>query len=212
MVAKYTFFEVSTQKGHLAAVFGELLPRHWIREILSAPNGSKYKFVARRYDYEEPLFEVEFDGRGPRESSVMWQRRVREEAITAWEKFQDRRRTAKAASAGQVGADKLKQEAEARRQQEAADAALLARLLGSDGASSTPSPTESKTSSSATAEADLAKSGSGPSGPTTPNSVISPTSTHHSKPASPKKGSKSPSSSGGSMGSTSAGTERAGST
>ena len=135
MFARYTFFEVATQKGYLMSVLADLLPRHWQREIVSPSDGTSFLCAAKRNLHdEEPTWMVSIGGRTNRESTQMWQERARREAIAEWEAFAkaeaDRVAVLRAAQARYID----EQAAEAERQQRVADRVAAAALIGASAA------------------------------------------------------------------------------
>lgn len=134
MFVRYTFFELATQKGFLMSVFGDLLPRHWARVVTSTPDGQGFVFAASRNDFDvEPTLKIQFTGRGNRESQKMWQERVRDQAILAWEKFcaseAERIAKMKAEHAATVGKKEQEDAERLRKAQAEAEAKAAAALL-----------------------------------------------------------------------------------
>lgn len=134
MFVRYTFFELATQKGFLMSVFGDLLPRHWTRVVTSTPDGQGFTFAASRNDFDvEPALEIQFTGRGNRESQKMWQERVRDQAITAWERFcaaeAERVAKMKADHAATIGKQEQEDAERVRKAQAEAEAKAAAALL-----------------------------------------------------------------------------------
>lgn len=134
MYVRYTFFELATQKGFLMSVFGDLLPRHWVRAVTSTTDGQNFVLTASRHDFDEvPCLDVTFTGRGQRESQKMWQERVRDQAILAWEKFckdeAERVAAAKAAYVATIGKQEQEDAERVRKATAQAEASTAEALL-----------------------------------------------------------------------------------
>jgi hypothetical protein len=143
MFARYTFFETATQKGFLMSVLADLLPEHWKREVVSPSDGTEFILSGWRQAHEDdPTWHCAVTGRLVRESTPMWQERVRSEAIAEWERFAlaeaDRIKEMREA-ADKGAADRA---AAAEKAQHIADAAATAALLASSAAVLTPAVAE----------------------------------------------------------------------
>lgn len=90
-MARYTFFEVATQKGYLLEVFHMLLPHHWERQPWGAINSDEIGLVAKPQGEETILLDFRTTGRQPTESNQIWRERVRAEAEAAWEVVRKKR-------------------------------------------------------------------------------------------------------------------------
>lgn len=133
--AKYTFFEVATQKGYLMAVLADLLPRHWVREVVSTTDGTEFILSAKRNLHdEEPTWFLAVNGRTARESTQMWQERVRGETIQAWDRFAKEEQARVAVlKAEQENLRRQQAQADDRAQREA-DSKAAALLIGASAA------------------------------------------------------------------------------
>jgi hypothetical protein len=146
MFARYTFFEIATQKGYLMAVMHDLLPSHWVRQVIEGDGGNEFLLSAFRNLHDtEPTWHLGISGRLVTESTQMWQERARREAIDAWEKFAKAEAERVAAlKAAQIPALAAAKEAEARAAK-IADRVAAAALLGASAAALAPDETEAST-------------------------------------------------------------------
>lgn len=133
--AKFTFFEVATQKGYLMAVLADILPRHWVREVVSTTDGEEFIASAKRNLHDDsPCWYVAVRGRTTRESTQMWQSRARDEVHGSWDAFAKEERARVQAMKVEQDKEAVKAADEAARQKAEADRFAAAALIGASAA------------------------------------------------------------------------------